>query len=67
MYVRGLYPSYNLEQLLENDMNNANKALSRNLPAKKAPGYTSTGFYEIVSQNRQPYSSEAFSILHIIP
>lgn len=28
MYARGLYPSYNLKQLLENDVKNANKALS---------------------------------------
>lgn len=28
MYSRGLYPSYNLKQLLTNDVKNANKALS---------------------------------------
>lgn len=28
MYERGLYPAYNLEQLLANDVNNAKKALS---------------------------------------
>ncbi|EHB48565.1 MULTISPECIES: spore coat protein [Paenibacillus] len=28
MYERGLYPSYNLKQLLSNDVKNANKAIS---------------------------------------
>jgi spore coat protein F len=29
MYAKGLYPSYDLEKLLQNDVKNAHKALSK--------------------------------------